>query len=445
MPAEEVINVEVPATDEDGPLGGMADQGPRDIPFLESSLPCKYLKKEMIGRGAFGEAFMVERQSDKKMFVGKEMDLSNMSPKDKQYTSTEILCLAHARHFAIIQYVEHQLVDEDTVVIVMEFADNGDLSNNIKKNAFKCTEEEAAVYFVQLLLALDHIHRRRMIHRDIKSANVFMTKCGLIKLGDFGFSQQYDQTVSGDCATTFLGTPYYLSPEMWEGNRYGKKADVWAACIVLCEFLTGQRPFVAPNMTQLKKNVIAGVYSLPEELSIEMREFVRGALHQDPLRRPSAQALLRAPLMQRYLQIFRAQAAANPAIPPETKVLIEKNIQDSLTAKEEEVETIPKNNAYYEGVVYKESDGVWKERYLILSNGYLCLALAKAKEGGGSEKSKKISCSTMLSAVPVSGTTCGKFSFAISTENSSAIVFATKNEKERDDWVEKLLIALGLA
>ena len=222
----------------------------------------KYIKQEVIGKGAFGEAYIVVRQSDNKLFVAKLMDLRSMSPKDKRYAQTEILCLANAEHFAIIQYVEHVVVDDDTVVIVMELADHGDLFNNLRGTCNSPSGKQVSI-FVQLLLALDHIHRRRMIHRDIKSANVFMTSKGLLKLGDFGFSQQYDSTVSNPIAATFLGTPYYLAPEMWRGNRYGKKADMWAAGIVLYEMLTTRRPFVAQNMPSLKEKVLQGRMSTP--------------------------------------------------------------------------------------------------------------------------------------------------------------------------------------
>lgn len=110
----------------------------------------------------------------------------------------------------------------------MEFADHGDLNRNLNHGSIvsvdKTTgreivaklqlyEREAGTYFVQLLLALHHIHSHRMMHRDIKSANVFLTSIGIIKLGDFGFSQKYESTVSSESvAGTFLGTPYYLSP-----------------------------------------------------------------------------------------------------------------------------------------------------------------------------------------------------------------------------------------
>lgn len=408
----------------------------------------KYIKKEMIGKGAFGEAFIVERAADKREFVAKLMDLRSMSPKDKRYAQTEILCLAHSDHFAIVHYIEHCVVDEDTVVIVMEFADHGDLYNNIRKGSLALSEREAGVYFVQLLLALDHIHRRRMIHRDIKSANVFMTSKGLLKLGDFGFSQKYDQTVSNPIATTFLGTPYYLAPEMWDGKRYGKKADMWAVGIVLFELLTTKRPFVASNMTDLRTKVLAGGFTIPDTLSRDMQDLVRRILTLDPAKRLSAQDALRTPLMQHYLVLLDRHVEESASIEPDVKLLVKKNIEDAQQAIKEAItlEEADGSTVRHEGTVYKESESGWKERYLILGDGKLTLTLAKGKEAAAkSDRSKEIHLDTVLSAVPVGGADgSSKWVFAISTTTSAAIVMACKSQVDRDDWVTKILQALEM-
>ena len=474
-PQEVTVNVVVPpppqGDDEASPLGnvGSGQHGNGGAEFLGKAPPAKYIEKEMLGKGAFGEAFIVERSSDKKAFVGKVMNLHSMSSQDKRYAQTEILCLAHSDHFAIVQYVEHQIVDEDTVVIIMEYADNGDLYNNIKKRKATFTEREAGIYYVQLLLALDHIHRRRMIHRDIKSANIFMTKSGLVKLGDFGFSQQYDQTVSNDCAGTFLGTPYYLAPEMWRGNRYGKRADVWASAIVLFEFLTGGRPFVASSMPALRKAVLEGSYAMPDTLSPEMKDFVHATLKIDPAERPSAQDLLRTPLMQHYVGLLQQHVATSPLIDEATRGLIAANIEESMVGVRAAIAThglldvsrggggasegvAAGTSVRYESVVYKECDGdAWKERYLILEHGYITLTLVKNKDApGGGDKSKKIPTDSIISAVPVaqpkvSSTGAMRYAFAIATRFSSEIIFATDTEAQRDEWVQKLLEMLEMA
>ncbi|EAN82874.1 kinase, putative, partial [Trypanosoma cruzi] len=178
---------------------------------------CKYIKKKLIGTGSYGEAWLVERLEDHSIFVAKLMDLGKMSSRDKQYAYSEIKCLANCNHPNIIRFIEdHE--ENDQLLIIMEFADSGDLDRQIKArshdNFRHFREHEALFLFLQLCLALDHIHSHKMLHRDIKSANILLTSTGLIKLGDFGFSHQYDDTVSGVVANTFCGTPYYLAPEI---------------------------------------------------------------------------------------------------------------------------------------------------------------------------------------------------------------------------------------
>ena len=411
--------------------------------FFGDVLPCKYLKKRMLGRGAFGEAFVVERQSDKKILAAKVMDLSSMSQKDRKYAYTEIRCLASCSHFGVIGYVEDIVMDEKRMVIIMEYADGGDLHNYIKKGKSVLSERAAGLYFVQLMLAINHIHDRRMIHRDIKSANLFLTKGGLMKIGDFGFSQVYDQTVSNPVAHTFLGTPYYLAPEMWMQCRYGKKADIWACGIVLYELLTMKRPFQGSNMATLKEKVLSGTFEVPPNISREMAELLVSMLQQSPEKRPTSKAVLRTPLMQHYMQLLKTSAEKNPEIDDDTKVLIVKNVDDaekSFSVTDEEV----KAGARFETSVKKESGGQWKDRLLTLADGFLVMSLQKGREASsGGDRSKKLPLSAITSAVPVKASGVDLFLFAVNTTNSNIIIGCT-TEAERDKWVQVLLAALEL-
>jgi serine/threonine protein kinase len=410
----------------------------------------KYIRKFVAGKGAFGEASVVERASDQRLFVAKTMNLGGMSNRDKGYAKTEILCLSSVKHFAIIQYIEHFLVDEDCIVIIMEYADHGDLYNNIKKHHLQLPERDAGMYFVQLLMALNCIHRKRMIHRDIKSANLFMTSTGLVKLGDFGFSQQYDNTVSGPIAATFLGTPYYLAPEMWRGNRYGKKADIWASGIVLFELLTSGRPYVAQNMQTLKEKVLGGNFTIPSTLSSEMHDFVKMILQQDPATRPSAQELLRTPIMQHYMAILEKYVSEHKNLPKDVVDQVKTDIAEAQAAIESVIAGEEAAGAVrHEGIVFKEGDrGSWKTRFLSLENGFISLSLVKGKEAAsGGDRSRKIPLEQVLSATPVDehAVNCdGKFGFAISTRTAAAIIMATSTRDERDMWVAKILQALGM-
>ena len=124
----------------------------------------------------------------------------------------------------------------------MDYADGGDLYKLIKnQKGVHFTEEQILDWFVQISLALKHIHDRKILHRDIKTQNIFLTSRKLIKLGDFGISKVLRGTM--ECARTAIGTPYYLSPEICENKPYNFKSDVWSLGCVLYELTTLRHAF----------------------------------------------------------------------------------------------------------------------------------------------------------------------------------------------------------
>jgi NIMA (never in mitosis gene a)-related kinase len=124
----------------------------------------------------------------------------------------------------------------------MEFADDGDLADLIgkRKAVGQILEEDMVLrYLVQITQALFYIHTRGILHRDVKTANVFLNKSGILKLGDFGIARiledKGEATISARTARTPVGTPLYMSPELCLGERYGPKSDIWALGCVLYE------------------------------------------------------------------------------------------------------------------------------------------------------------------------------------------------------------------
>ncbi|CAM9440914.1 unnamed protein product [Chrysoparadoxa australica] len=118
----------------------------------------------------------------------------------------------------------------------MDYADGGDLGQAVSSRAKKnqhFSEGDVMRIFVQICLAIRHVHHRKIVHRDIKSQNVFLTKNGVVKLGDFGIAKVLDSTQG--MAQTQIGTPYYLSPEICQDKPYGRKSDIWALGVLLYE------------------------------------------------------------------------------------------------------------------------------------------------------------------------------------------------------------------
>jgi len=138
-----------------------------------------------------------------------------------------------------------------SLFIVMDFCDGGDLNGLVekkKKALQRFSEGEAMAIFVQLQRALQHVHAHRILHRDIKAGNIFLTRAGVVKLGDFGIAKALG---ADSVALTRIGTPYYLAPEICHGKPYGRKADVWALGVVLYLMLAMRLPYEAGSMAEL--------------------------------------------------------------------------------------------------------------------------------------------------------------------------------------------------
>jgi NIMA (never in mitosis gene a)-related kinase 1/4/5 len=150
-------------------------------------------------------------------------------------------------------------IESDTLHIIMEFCDGGDLLKRIKAQGdvpFK--EDQVVSWFVQIALALKHCHDRKILHRDLKAENVFLS-CGgtMLKLGDFGVAKALDKTSA--LARSCIGTPYYLSPEICQNKPYNNKSDIWSLGVLLYEIATLRLPFEANSWAALIPKILTYV------------------------------------------------------------------------------------------------------------------------------------------------------------------------------------------
>jgi NIMA (never in mitosis gene a)-related kinase len=181
----------------------------------------------------------------------KEIVIGHLKPAEQQAAKKEAEVLHQMSHSNITMYIE-SFVENSKLYIIMEFADGGDLSAAIKRQketGLKWGEDEVMRMFVQICLALKHVHQANILHRDLKSENIFLTSKGIVKLGDFGIAKVLDASI--DQASTQIGTPYYLSPEICESLPYGQKSDVWSLGIVLFELCALELPFQAHSLPAL--------------------------------------------------------------------------------------------------------------------------------------------------------------------------------------------------
>jgi NIMA (never in mitosis gene a)-related kinase len=148
-------------------------------------------------------------------------------------------------------------------------------------------------------LALKHVHDRKIIHRDLKCQNIFLTKNGMIKLGDFGIARVLNHTK--EAARTMVGTPYYLSPEIIDNKPYSFKSDIWSLGVILYELCALKPPFDAESLPKLAMRIVRGMYNpLPNSFSRELKNLVSMLLIVDPVKRPSVNDILSNSNHQRY-------------------------------------------------------------------------------------------------------------------------------------------------
>ncbi|XP_035460181.2 serine/threonine-protein kinase Nek5-like isoform X1 [Scophthalmus maximus] len=256
-----------------------------------------------IGEGAFGKAFLVRDKGGggDGQCVVKQVDLRKMSAKEKEASKKEVTVLSKMRHPNIVSFTS-SFQEEGSLYIVMEYCDGGDLMKKIKmQRGIPFTEQQIVGWFIQICLGLKHIHDKKILHRDIKAQNIFLTDGGMkAKLGDFGIARMLNNTM--ELARTCVGTPYYLSPEICESRPYNNKTDIWSLGCVLYELCTLRHPFEGSSLRQLVSKICRGRYNpVSSRFSYDLRLLVTQLFKVNPRDRPSVSSVLRRPFLEKHI------------------------------------------------------------------------------------------------------------------------------------------------
>ncbi|CAL4075819.1 unnamed protein product, partial [Meganyctiphanes norvegica] len=263
-----------------------------------------------IGQGSYGTVWLVKRQRDSKQLVLKTVDLRNASIKEIEAARQEVVLLSRLKHPNIVSY-KGSFELENQLHLLMSFCEGGDLQRCIKQQKGKnFTEEKIIRWFIQITMALQYLHQNNILHRDLKTQNIFLTIIGLIKLGDFGVCRVLDNSV--DMATTMIGTPYYMSPELFAGVPYNHKSDMWSLGCCLYELVTLKNAFQARDMAALINRISRGkVNIIPSQYSQELQFLLDSLLSRAPSKRPSAHSVLQKKYIRKHIRCFLNDTKSN--------------------------------------------------------------------------------------------------------------------------------------
>ncbi|XP_074842216.1 serine/threonine-protein kinase Nek11 [Carettochelys insculpta] len=281
----------------------------------------RYVLQQKLGRGSFGTVYLV---SDKKAKQGeelkvlKEISVGDLKPNETVEANLEAQLLSKLDHPAIVKFYA-SFVERESFCIITEYCEGRDLDCKIqeyKEAGEMFTESQIIEWFIQLLLGVNYMHERRILHRDLKTKNIFL-KNNLLKIGDFGVSR----LLMGSCdlATTFTGTPYYMSPEALKHQGYDTKSDIWSLGCILYEMCCMDHAFTGHNFLSIVLKIVEGnTPSLPDRYPSKLNTVFNSMLNKNPSLRPSAAEILKIPYIDEQLQQTLKCKFTNIALKNET-------------------------------------------------------------------------------------------------------------------------------
>lgn len=259
-----------------------------------------------VGKGSFATVSIVKRKLDDKIYAMKRVKIGTMATKEKENALNEVRLLASVTSKQVIGYKEAFLDEEtQTLNIIMEYADDEDLDKKIKtrlKNNYPFKEDEIWFFTIQIIKGIKSLHDKNIMHRDLKSANIFLTKDGGVKIGDLNVSK----LIKDKLAHTQTGTPYYASPEVWADISYDYKADIWSVGCIVYEMCCLRTPFKAKGLSELFEVVSKGKYSpIPEYYSKELSDLISKLLTVNPVDRISCDEILELDYIKEKIAFFK--------------------------------------------------------------------------------------------------------------------------------------------
>ena len=266
----------------------------------------KYDLIEIIGQGMYGKVYKALNKFENKFYAIKTMNFKNITPKERLNIDTEINLLQELKHPNIVLYKESFIDENQNLNIVTTFCEGGDLYQKIFKSQKTYFQEKEIINaLIQLLLGLSYIHDKKIVHRDIKTKNIFIQNENTLRIGDFGIAKIFNSNKNSKNTNLnkMVGTPLYMAPECFKQNKkYSYKSDIWSlgCCIYeMCNLkhaFEGQFfPAVSIKISEGKRLPLNKIYSK------ELRNVIDNMLNLNPRNRPTIASLIEKTFLKKYV------------------------------------------------------------------------------------------------------------------------------------------------
>ncbi|VDM42920.1 unnamed protein product [Toxocara canis] len=272
-----------------------------------------YEKIAVVGRGAHGVCWLCRRKDDvfRQTVIVKTVSLDGLTPEEE----TAIMGNYSYGGYRDYRNEFQRPQTENVLSIVMQYAEGGTMDKMIsdQKGVF-FSEQQVLNYFTQVAIGLEYMHSKQILHRDLKTQNILLNKKRtIVKLSDFGISKELS---TRSLASTVVGTPNYLSPEICEGRAYNQKSDLWALGCVLYELCELGRAFDGENLPSIVMKITRGKHGpISEHWSAELKRLIESLLDLNENKRPLLKEILTCPLVLPVCMSIHLDLGRLPAAP----------------------------------------------------------------------------------------------------------------------------------
>ncbi|XGW28952.1 hypothetical protein V3C99_008617, partial [Haemonchus contortus] len=361
-----------------------------------------YIRGKFLGKGGFARCYELTNAATNEVFAGKIVSKTLLiKPYQREKMTQEVHIHRNLSHPHVVQLYNF-FEDHDNVYITLELCARRSLME-LHKRRRSVTEPEARYFTHQVCLAVDYLHDKKVIHRDLKLGNLFLNGDLQVKIGDFGLATTVD--MEGERKKTLCGTPNYIAPEVLDKKGHSFEVDIWAIGCILYTLLFGRPPFETKSLKETYSRIKMNQYRVPSSAGQTVSHLIQNLLAADPAKRPTVKQVLAhdffrsgymptrlpiscltmAPKFNRHSEVGLPATTDKRGVP--AGVLSPKQLvkQDLMTGHARALNAVPENKALDGeridkgfGVVKVPDDGYLSELYEQISS--LCNARVADRE-----------------------------------------------------------------